>query len=157
MIFTFPTRDTGHLHRDMILITSVVACVSILSKTLDCLLFSPAHSDSTLAKTLVHEADRYYNMSIQDGNPQVRYQHAVHALAFLEAGRRMMADADLERIVKFNMHELHHAVTRHEKACQKELVRQCPKLKIAPYRVKVHKSIVHPDRRARDMTFPMPL
>ena len=126
------TRNLGHLRRDAMYATAIVVVICVFLKT-----FESNHSPlgpgvSQTAKTLIHDANRYYEMSMQDTNTHVRFQHAAYAHAHLRAARKLIHDSELERLSKLSIHELQNMISQQERATQKEMLKQCPKLKVIP-------------------------
>lgn len=139
MMPTLLTRNLEELKRDIIRVTLSVLLISVLMRTFEPYI-SNQDTNTHLIKTLLMDANSFYETSLQDSNSQIRYQHAVYAHAHLNIGRKLMNDSELERLTKFNIHELKHAIAKQEKNSQREIVRQCPKLKITPYHIPEPKS-----------------
>jgi len=125
-------RDPQLLQKDATICTVVVFAVCLAVRMVEPYLHSGVSElDQPTSVALIHEAENFYRTSLQDKNAQVRYQHAVYANAYLDIARKLSRDTELERLTRFNIHELHSAISKQEKLSHKEMLKQCPRLKIS--------------------------
>lgn len=124
-------RSVAGFQRDAIRVTLAFSGVSLLVRCIEPFFTASSEKEHDIAAMLVHEANRYYETSVQDRNAQVRYQHALSAHVHLETARKMLRDRELERLTRFNVHDLQTSIQKQEKASQREMIKQCPKLKIS--------------------------
>jgi sensor c-di-GMP phosphodiesterase-like protein len=125
------TRNVAEFQRDAIRVTVAFTGVRLLLRFLEPLFVASSDKEHDIATMLVQEANRYYETSVQDRNAHLRYQHAHSAHVHLETARKMVRDRELERLTRFNIHDLQTSIQKQEKSSQREMMKQCPKLKVS--------------------------
>ena len=78
--------------------------------------------ESSHAKTLVEQANKWYEISNQDKQSIYTLQHSNYAVAYLQAARHFASDTSLERSSGHDIHLLYRKIDEKQKQAQKDLM-----------------------------------
>lgn len=140
-------RDPREFQKDAVRVTAAVAILSVLLKACEPILSSTTDKEHAIAKSMLEQADQWYNTSLQDQNIQSKNQHISFAAAYIHAARHILSDASLERITGIDVHALQNSIESMQKVSSKDMVKQCPKLKVG--------AITKPERPKTAWTLPL--
>lgn len=122
--------DAPEYKRDAIRVTIFFTVCIIVIKTIDPFFANTTERENSIAKNMLEQANQWLYVSLQDQNAQSKSQHISFASAYLHAARHVASDAILERLTGIDIHELQSAIETQQRSSSKEMVRQCPKLKL---------------------------
>ena len=69
-----------------------------------------SNQDEHIAHAFVDQANKWYNVSLQDKQSVYIVQHANYAIAYLNAARHMASDTTLERMTGLDIHKLYRKI-----------------------------------------------
>ena len=88
------SRDVSEYQVDAMRVTIVILIFACLLKSIP--QGNGGHNDR-IARALVSNGERFYELAQQDQLPAVRLQHAAMAVANLQTARQMFNDTNIER------------------------------------------------------------
>lgn len=79
-------------------------------------------NDMNVSKSLIDQANKWYNVSIQDKNSFYALQHANYSVAYLNAARHSTSDNVLEQITGFDIHKLYKKIDENQRNQSKDII-----------------------------------
>ncbi len=125
-------RSTQEYQKDAVYASVIFLIVCLLVRSVEPYFLNNTDKETSIARTLMDKAKHWYTVSLQDRNSQIKTQHAAFASAYLDASRHIMNDATLEQISQMDVHELYTSIETQKKSAQRDVMKQCPKLKVVP-------------------------
>jgi hypothetical protein len=120
----YPVQNKKMYIRIGMVLGSVVL-LSLLSKWTQGSNKTPTSSISHV-RQLVRESATYAMKSKQDTNPLIALQHAIYAMAYMEAARKFATDDQISYLAGSKASDLIHSVKKREQKALKHVVTTCP-------------------------------
>ncbi len=77
--------------------------------------------DEDIASSFIDQANKWYNMSLQDKQSVYGMQHVDYAIAYLNAARHIASDTSLERSTGLDIHKVYRKISDHQRNIVREL------------------------------------
>lgn len=110
--------NTKDYMKDTINVSASVIAVLLLLKVFDTQTMRP---ESSIAKSLIEQAQKWYLLSRQDKVPLTSYQHINYAMAYLNGARHVSSDTKLEQVSGIDVHYLYKKIDELQRQVGKTL------------------------------------
>ena len=115
------------VHRALV-VTLAVLVFCVLSRMIESSADHTA-SERQLASQLTQQANKWHEMSMQDKKALASLEHAIFAIAYLNAARHISHDASIEQSTGISVHTLMRSIVARQQQAMREMGKQCPKMK----------------------------
>lgn len=111
-------EDSSSVCRDAIYVTIGLLVVTIIMNALD---IQKSSHNSTHAKVFLDQAVRWYEVSLQDKQTIVAFQHIDYAMSYFSAARHLANDTALEQLTGVDIHNLYKQLDVQQKKVTKDV------------------------------------